>query len=251
MPELRSLSVYRSGQEVPLSWSRVTSGGSQPILFGPPAVALPVAVSAVTSTVVPSGTSNKAAPAPAIQESDFVVFCLAVQGTTTNVAGAALPPGFTSRSDFTRPSNRNLRFIIGTKLATASEPSSYTPVIPSGVTSRSDVIVLTNVDRTRIATTSAVESPASTTYTAPSVTPSTDHGAALFVVVNSGGDSWTPPADTTELTDLYNNASPYLSMTVAFLATSGTAATGARTFTTSGNFTGISTTIYLPAAGSA
>lgn len=205
-----------------------------------------VTVTANTSTSVLAATSNKTIPAPAAKAGDLLVLLLAVYGSS--VANVALPTGFTALGSRTRGTNH--RLIIGTRVATGTESSGWTPTIPSGVTYRADVLTVTNVDTTQVGTPVFTETAAATTHRAPSVTPTTKQGSILCAVSGAGGNSWKCDPWMVEQTD-QATPSPYLTLATAEQPTMTTNPTGTKVFTASvGSYTHLTATLYIPSKGS-
>lgn len=209
----------------------------------------PVSVVNSTSTTTLSSTTNKSIAAPTSLAGDLLVMYLSVTGTVSAAGQAALPNGFTSHGSYARPSNNNLRLMIGTRVATGSEGSSFTATIPSGVSFRCDVINMRGADPSKLGVPVFAESPPSLNYAAPSITPTTSQGSLLCSVTNLGGNSWTSPAQMTEITDA-TMGSPFLGMTVAEQSISSKSATGTKTFVaSSGSYSGIVASMFVPTSG--
>lgn len=232
-------SMWKLGQEVAIYWAT-----QDPAPDAPPEVHPVRLRSASTSTVV-STTTNKTVLKPGVlNEGDLMIFVLTSYGTSA--ANCALPAGFTQIASHARTTSHTLK--IGWKLATASEPATYTPTIPSGNSHRADILAFYDADSTKLGTPIIGTTAASSTaHAAPSVTPTTDNGRLLSLVSGGGGNAWTHPSGMLERTDSQTAASHYLTLATADQAITSSAATGTRTWGGGGgNYSQITASLFIP-----
>lgn len=211
---------------------------SEPVLY-------PAKLRSVGTSTVVSTTTDKATAKPGgVAEGDLMIFVLTSYGT--NAANCALPSGFTQIASHARSTSHTLK--IGWKVATASEPTAYTPTIPSGNSHRADILAYYDVDPAQLGTPIIGSTPVSSTaHAAPSITPTTDHGLLVTLVSGGGGNTWTPPAGMTERTDSTTGASHYLTLATADQTLTTADATGTRTWGGGGgNYAQITASLFIP-----
>lgn len=210
----------------------------------------PVSLRAVSTVNRAGGTTSTAISRPAgTTEGDLLLYVLATYGT--NAANSALPAGFTQVAAHARNTSHYVR--VGYKVATGSEPASYTPTVTGGNACRGDLMAYANVDVSRMPTVPIGSTPASSTvHNAPSITAPTDNGKLVCLVSGGGGNLWTPPSGMTEVTDAQTAASYYLTLSTAEEHRTAAGATGTRTFGGGGgNFSQTTASLFLPSVGSA
>lgn len=211
----------------------------------------PVTYRSHTSTAKNPADADKTAPMPFIVRTGDLIMCLLSVYNGT-VASAALPSGFTQIATHTRSTAH--RSIVGYRVATGSEPATYTPTLSGTQGYRMDLIVFGNVDVARLGTPATVTTTGSTTtHPAPSVTPTTGNGALLSLISGAGANTWTPPDGMDEVTDAPLPTPTFLTQATALQPITSAAATGTRTFTTTpmaGSYTHIGISMFLPALGS-
>lgn len=189
-------------------------------------------VRGATSATVRYNTDPKTIAAPTIVAGDLLVMIYVTDNVS--VTDMQLPSGFTERSRREFGLNSN-HMIIATKVATASEPSSYTYVAPSGADTRVDLISVADADPNAVPVIVTSETVASTTtHAAPSVSPAGTSDLLISGVTlmsnpsNPGATTWTAPSGMTEVTDA--QTSTILTLTTARQALTG-GASGTKTFT--------------------
>ena len=241
MPEIKTLSLYRGGKEIPLSWSRFV-GGRESGGFWKPAPQ-GATVKSANSVVIPSTQTAKVIPAPPTSPGDLVVLILNVQKKETS---ATLPSGFTqvaSQQAFAWLISRQL----ATRVATSSEPSSYSLGGLTGVGVIADVIVVSGHDPVK-------PRPVAVGYNHDnSITPNTPNGLLLASAASTTNQvtSLNPPAGMTELTDS-KSRSPVLTASTAWRRGEGTASTGPLQFSSddTGSFSAMHMLFFIPSLGS-
>jgi hypothetical protein len=211
-------------------------------------------VRGATSATVGYNTNPKTIAAPTTVAGDLLIMIFATD--YTSISEMQFPSGFTqvAQYDFALGSNH---MIIGTKVATASEPSSYTYVAPTGGDTRVDLLSIKDADTTNAPVIRTAETPASTTtHAAPSVSPAGTSDLLISGITlmsnpsNPGTTTWTAPAGMTERTDAQTGT--ILTMTTASQPLTG-GATGTKTFTATASTAvkGIGFSIAVNAVGDA
>jgi hypothetical protein len=176
-----------------------------------------------------STTATVAKPASVVAGDLLVLVYAADDG---NISAMTLPAGFTEISATTNGVGLG-HLKIGTKTATASEPTSYTVGATAGASYRVDMFSVQDADVAVAPVVATVQTPSSsTTHTAPSVTAAGPNDllmsiASVEYAVNSSTVSWTAPSGMTEMTD---STDGWITTTVARQALASSGATGTRTF---------------------
>lgn len=240
MPEIKTVSIYRGGKEIPLSWSRII-GGQESGSFWKPAPK-GATVKSANSVVIPSTQSAKDIPAPLTSQGDLVVLLLTVQKKETF---ATLPSGFTQLASH-RAWDWSISRQVATRVATSSEPSSYVLGGLRDIGVIADVIVVSGHDPVKPRPAVAGWNHQNT------ITPSTPDGLLLASASTvSGNTSLLPPTGMTELTNT-NTKSPSLTTSTAWQRLESTAPTGLRQFRAEGaiSFSAMHMLVFIPSLGS-
>ena len=205
MPEIKTVSIYRGGKEIPLSWSRFIGGQENGSFWKPEPEG--ATIKSANAVEIPYNVTAKNIPAPPTSPGDLVILILNIQKKETS---ATLPSGFTqiaSQQTWSWPISRQ----VATRVATSSEPSSYVLRGLSGVGVIADVIVVSGHD--------PVKPPAvAVGYNgANSITPSSSDGLLLatVAVTSASVTSISPPEGMTELTDT-GSRNPVLTASTAW-----------------------------------
>lgn len=188
------------------------------------------------SVTIDKSISSKQVTKPTTQTGDLLVLILAAD--SGDHTGTVLPAGFTEIGRNSLGTGR-LHYLVGTKVAGSSEPSTYSLTVPTGSDAMASLISIQNADTTSqpiITKTNTLSS--ATTHITPKVTPKGSSDLLLSTValdsVNPallGANSWTPALGMTEVVD--QQYSSEMSMTVAKEALNNGGDAGVRTFTAS------------------
>lgn len=211
-------------------------------------------VRGATSATVGYNTNPKTIAAPTTVAGDLLIMIFATD--YSSISEMQFPSGFTpvAQYDFALGSNH---MIIATKVATASEPATYTYVAPTGGDTRVDLLSVKDADTSNAPVIRTAETAASTTtHAAPGISPAGTSDLLISGITlmsnpsNPGATTWTPPAGMTEKTDAQTGT--ILTMTTASQPLTG-GATGTKTFTaTAGTAVkGIGFSIAVNAVGDA
>lgn len=246
--------VYMGGQRI----ARVYVGGQriwdEPTAEPAPEV-VPANIVGTSNTNVAYSTTAKTIGKPTGVAAGDMLFAVASCDWGTAEA-FNLPSGFTALAKHDRGANLP-KMLFGYKIATASEPTSYTFAIPVDADARLTMFAIRDVEPGAIPAIATRATPSSaTTHPTPGVTPSSKHGLRLEAVSLSGSTTgrtfnWTAPAGTTEQVDTTTNG--YQTQAVATGEHATTSAVPAASWsltTTSAAMPGISASIVIPSLNS-
>ncbi len=185
------------------------------------------------SVTIDKGVSGKQVSRPTTQAGDLLVLILSADAG--DHTGTVLPTGFTEIGRNSLGTGR-LHYLVGTKVATSSEPSAYSLTVPTGSDAMASLISIQNADTSAQPIISKTNTSASTTsHIAPKVAPKGSSDLLLSTVALDstnpailGTNSWTPALGMTELVDQQYGSE--MSMTVAHEALSNGGDAGVRTF---------------------
>ena len=179
---------------------------------------------------------------------------IAAIATTPSTVTITAPAGWTLIQAVTQTTATSNRVSTYYRVATATEPASYTWTLSTAHTGASGGIVsYSGVDNTTPINVSAGAATASAlTHTAPSITTTVANGMLVTVHEYASARSWTPPAGMTERVDIASRAASTAGVTLEMneLLLGAAGATGAMTATASTSAdTGATVSIALkPAA---
>jgi poly(3-hydroxybutyrate) depolymerase len=236
--------------------SRVYQGAN--LVYELAAATIPATVRSITAASIAYNTTAKTIAKPAGTATGDLLL-LAIHIDYGAMSAFAPPSGFTVLQSIDQGNNLS-KCLIAYKVATASEPASYTMSIPVDADCRADMIAVQDAE-TSVAPAIAMTtgSASNTAHTAPTVTPKSASGLLLCIASKDATTSgvtfaWTPPTGMTERSDATVNT--YLSMTTATVGWDSANATGARQFglavtpTTTTATEALLTSVVVPTKGS-
>ena len=190
------------------------------------------------STDWQGNTPNATAALPAGTTSGDLLLAIATSDRDGNLTAMTAPAGWTSIGTH-GPGSGVPHMKVWQKVATGSEPSTYTFPDSDGANAAVVILAITDYDATTplaVSPTFSSSSTTSTSHVAPSVTGVVDGllVTAHLGAANGTSRSYTPPTGMTEVADVMSGSSGWVVLEVNTLALSAAGATGTKTATCSG-----------------
>ena len=221
-------------------FSTPTTVGSQPAITAPRTGTAAISSGGMIALkpATPGFPSLAMSIPPGTTSGDVMVTSITVTPSTTSITP---PSGWTVVQDILQPQAASSHLITYYRIATSSEPTSYTWSFPSSHSGAvGGIATFSGVDTSNPIGSSAslVENGKNAVnHTAPSITASTDDMLVTVHEYQSSG-TWTPPGGMTEVVDKYSEAATDangVSLEMNYLLLTSTGATGTKVATASNN----------------
>ncbi len=207
-----------------------------------------IAYRAAASGAAPSGTLTLTVPVPgATLSGDLLVATIAVRPSTSTITA---PAGWTLRIRTNQSSGVANAQAIYYRVATGSEPASYSWTFSTSTGSAGGMVAFSGVDPvTPIDVSAGTANSSSLSQPAPSVTTTVANTMVVTSHSMSSSATWTPPAGMAEAVDRASLTVPNalgISLEVNYVAQAAVGATGVKTATASNDAgQGVGETIAL------
>ncbi len=181
---------------------------------------------------------------------DILITAVSVRSSTATITA---PSGWTTIQTVLNTNNTSTRLSVYYKVATGSEPSSYTWTVSTNTGVVGSTMAFSGGDTSSpIDTYLGTDTASSLSHTVGSVTPSVNGAMVLSFFEYEHSSTWTPPAGMTESSDLSSLTTPNtsgISMESDYLLQTSATATGSLTATanTNAGYGAVLTVILKPA----